>query len=577
MVYERDLDRSGHDGEDKSIDLVWPAPRKVLIPMQHDPPRGGKPSKNVVESLSARIALSTLALVLITTLAKTLGFVEKLVIAYYFGADLRVDAFFVACSVPFLFFLLIRELIEPAFLPLFMENLRAGEERRAWRLFGTLAAGITILTLGYGAYVWFRAPALLTSLAPGFGPEAVGHGARLLRIMIPSVLFLGLSALTYITLNAYGRFALPSTGDLALKIGPSLLLALFFHDFGIAALALGFTLGAAARLGTHLAGLAPKLRWIGIVERSARRDLLQLGVLMAPLAAGSLFSMVSELADNYFSSQIGEGGVSARMYAKKIRDLPIELIPYTLSVVLFPAFARLAAERDRGRLARLFARSVHGLAIWFAPIAVGFVLLAEPLVSLALERGEFNAADRSRTAWPLRWYGLGMVTFAIETVLVNLWFSLRKTLTPIAVGVACVGLDIGLSFVLSGRMGVGGVALSSTISKTVKVCVLAVLLSRQGAFVSWRRVADAAWPIGAGAAIMSIGLWIIVAQVPFPSGHTSVLTKAAYLGGAGLAGCLLYFGTVAAIGPCERQLVWSVPSALARTALSRIRGYWRCV
>ncbi|MCP4560464.1 MAG: hypothetical protein GY837_08040, partial [Bosea sp.] len=46
----------------------------------------------------ATIGRATLALAVITMGVKLLGFVEKQVIAYYFGADARVDAFFVALS-----------------------------------------------------------------------------------------------------------------------------------------------------------------------------------------------------------------------------------------------------------------------------------------------------------------------------------------------------------------------------------------------------------------------------------------------------------------------------------------------
>lgn len=343
---------------------------------------------------------------------------------------------------------------------------------------------------------------------------------------------------------------------------PILACVILVQGLGITALAVGFLAGAALRLGVHAFGLRDKLRWIGPPGRESRDDLIQLAWLMLPLVVGAAFSFVSELADNYFSSQIGEGGVSARAFAKKLRDLPLELAPYTLSVVLFPFFASMAATGDTGRLARLFATAAHAIAIVFAPLAVGMILLAEPLVSLALERGAFGAEARTLAASALAMYGIGMVTFAVETVLVNFFFALRDTLTPIAVGLFGVALNIALCALLIEPLGVAGVALALTLSKSVKLVVLAVLLPRKGPYLRWGALGAASLRLLAAAGVSALGLRAFVAAAEIDLAAAGTVAKAVHLSLGGAISLALFLATLAAVGRRERDLMLALPGFL---------------
>ncbi len=146
---------------------------------------------NFFQMREVTIQRATLALITITLGVKLLGFAGKQVIAYYFGADHRVDAFFIAWSIPFALFLLIREIIEPAFLPLFVRLLDTDKRDRANQLFTASAAGILAFTLPATLTIWLAADHLATGLAPGFTPAAHNLTAELLGIMILSAPILG--------------------------------------------------------------------------------------------------------------------------------------------------------------------------------------------------------------------------------------------------------------------------------------------------------------------------------------------------------------------------------------------------
>lgn len=516
----------------------------------------------------SNIARASVAIAVIALGAKILGFGEKVVTAHFFGTGWQVDAAYVALSIPAAVFFLVRELIEPAFLPLFVENLRGGRERRGWQLFTFVGAVILAITGVCVAAAWMWPLGIADAFAPGFDGRSRDLTAELIRLVAPGAIFLSLSSLTYITLNAYRRFVLPALGDLAWKAGPMAGVALLVRPLGITALAVGYLVGAAGRLAVHWVGLARRLPRLSFPEKEARRDLSRLTLLMLPLVLGSGFSMISDLADNFFASMLGEGGVAARSFAKKLKDLPLEVIPYTLSVVLFPYFAHLAADRDQERLYALLGNAARGLGAFFAAVAVCIVLLPEPIVSLALERGAFGVEARERTAWALQMYGLGMITFALETILVNFYFAVQDTVTPVVLGLLGVLVNILLTRLLIEPLGVGGVALAQTISKTLKVGALAVLLQRKRA-QPWSAITRSALVVTAGIAVAGVGLTLFRGLWTIPLENMPLVARATLVGSGGLVGTVLCLGTIVLVGRPERQVLW-----LAATRLGKLLKRW---
>ncbi len=487
-------------------------------------------------------------------------------IAYYFGADERVDAFFVALSVLIVLFLIVREIVEPAFLPLFVRHLDAGRDKRGWQLFAVVATGIIAVTLPVAAAGWLGAAKLASWLAPGFAPSTLELTAQLIRVTIAGGTLLGLSSLTYITLNGYRRFALPASGDLVLKAMPIACAVAFAPQFGITALAVGVLLGCGGRLLVHLFGLGREFRQLAWPQGQSRGDVRRLTLLMAPLVLGVVFSQISDLADNYFASQVGGGAVAARTYAQKIVDLPILLLPYALSMVAFPHFSSLAARGERTRLYSLLGRMLRGLALVFAFISVATLLLAGPIVTLLLERGAFDAHARELTAWPLRLYAAGLVTFAIEALLVPFYFALGDTRTPVFVGIAGVGVNIALTAAWIGPLGVGGVAAALTVSKTLKVLVLGALLLRRSPLPlpspGGRRrhlqrapIVGTLLRVGLAAGVAAGGMSMVMQIQSAPGAAAPLLNQIGYLSLTSGFGLVLFLATVLARRSPERTLL----------------------
>ncbi|MFN2219471.1 MAG: murein biosynthesis integral membrane protein MurJ [Anaerolineae bacterium] len=425
---------------------------------------------------SKSIIQATTVLTAITLVVKGLGFVEKILLAYFFGTGIEVDAYLIAYSLPFSAFVVLRDVVRASFVPTLMRTWR-NSRREGWRLFSIVGTLLLVLMAGATVVGMLAAPPLVSLIAPGFTGEQRALALRLTRMVMPALLLLGLSTLTTATLHAQKRFNLPALGDASFRAGPLILLV---GVGGIPAMAVGVVLGALGKLVIETLGLWSNLRRVRLAFDLSFPPVRTVGRLAAPLLAGLFFSLfIGPLVENAFATKIGVGGVSALAYARKIVETLAAILPYTLGLVLLPFSAEMAAGEDRQGLARTLTGAVRALTLIFLPATVGLLVLCEPFVQLLFERGAFTAASTQLTAGALLFYALALLPFALEVIVVQFHFARQDTLTPVIADVVTFALNVALIPPFMAAFGLGGIALAAAIAKTVKVLALLVLFGRK--------------------------------------------------------------------------------------------------
>jgi murein biosynthesis integral membrane protein MurJ len=469
----------------------------------------------------------------ITLVVKALGFIEKLLLAYFFGTGMEVDAYLVAYTIPFSAYIVLRQVVEPSFLPTFLQTWHKSAGR-GWRLFSVVAT-LLLLVLGAATVLGIIVAEPLISLAaPGFFGSQRNLAVRLTRLVMPAILFLGLSTLTTAFLHARKRFALPELGTATFRAAP---LLLFLTLGGVQGLALGVVLGAAGKLLIESLGLGRRLRQIRPRLDLAFSPVRTVGRLAAPLlVALSLSLFVAPLVENAFASRVGVGGVSALAYARKIAETLTTILPYTLGLVLLPFSAEMAARNDDVALSRTLTGAIRALSLLFLPVTLGLMVLRVPFIQLLLERGAFTAASTQLTAGPLLFYALALLPFSLEVIVIQFYFARQDTLTPVIADILTFILNVLLIAPLMGVFGLGGIALAVAVAKAVKVLALLAIFGRR---VSAFRLAL---------------LWPFVAQVAVASLVTAIALVAWSLLGRGLAArqgliaVLIYLSGAAILG-----------------------------
>jgi len=408
---------------------------------------------------------------------KVAGYIEKVLLAFYFGTSYEADSYNAVFTFIISILVFFREIIEPAFLNVFLKAKHDSGEKEAWKVFFTifwcvfpLAVCISFLLFNYSAFITHL-------VLPGFSGERLSLSENLMKLASFACVFVILSTLTNITLNAYKRFTIAASGDLVFKINIILCMFLFANTVGVFAAIYGLILGSIVRLIIHFAALLTNAKNEFFTFRTDY--LRKIWLISWPLLVGIIFSQVSNLVDNVFASHLQEGSISALSYAKKVIELPIVIFPYALSIVLFPHFSQLHIEKNSFRIQSLLYTTLKWIAVIFIPLATLIFLFSENIIQLIFQRGAFDVASTLLTAKPLAIYSLGMPAFAIETVLVIAYFSLADIKTPIFVGIICVLLNIMITWILLPYVEYLGIAWSLIISKSLKVLILLYLLKNK--------------------------------------------------------------------------------------------------
>lgn len=81
-------------------------------------------------------------------------------------------------------------------------------------------------------------------------------------------------------------------------------------------------------------------------------------------------------------------------------------------------------------------------------MAVGLIVLREPIVRVLFERGAFDAQATDMTAYAVLFLSLGLLPMALREVISRVYFALQDTVTPMMLGIVAVVINIVLNFVL---------------------------------------------------------------------------------------------------------------------------------
>ncbi len=170
------------------------------------------PSQLIKKLKDNAILKSSMGLLLVTLFVKIFGYVEKLVLAYFYGTNYQVDVYTIIFTIVISLFFFFREIVEPGFLNVFLQAKNNKDEKGAWSLFNLALRFIVILTIIISIGTILFPTQLVNIFAPGYNDIRRELCVKLIQIAIPACIFLALSTLTSITLNGLKIFALHASG-----------------------------------------------------------------------------------------------------------------------------------------------------------------------------------------------------------------------------------------------------------------------------------------------------------------------------------------------------------------------------
>jgi putative peptidoglycan lipid II flippase len=423
--------------------------------------------------------------------SRVLGLAREMMFAGLYGGSRWMDCFYLAFKVPNLLRDLFAEgALSQAFVTTFSKKLQVEGEKPAWELAHkmlTLAAVFMSLVslLGIVAAPWIVD--LLTALSRSgnsprvYDPAEVALIVTMVRVMYPFILLVSLAALVMGLLNAKNIFGMPALSSCFFNIGSMAGGAAFGYWMdptwgpqSLVGFAIGVVIGGAAQLICQFPALRragyryiADFRW----RDSGVRQILK---LMAPAVIAASVVQINVVVNAMFAYAVEGGAVSWLNYAFRLMQLPIGVFGVAVATVTLPALSRAAVNGISTDFNPTLAKGLRQVAFLVLPSTIGLALLAEPIVSLLYERGNFDVRDRLQTAAALRAYGYGLVFYAALKVLQPAFYAIDRRWFPMIVSFFALGLNLGCNylFVFVLRWGHESLALTTSIAASVNFIIL---------------------------------------------------------------------------------------------------------
>jgi putative peptidoglycan lipid II flippase len=469
-----------------------------------------------------------------TLTSRVLGMVREMVYMSFMGTGWVNDAFQYAFTIPNLFRRLLGEgALTAAFIPVFKEKERNHGEAEMWRAANAVLSGLVVaacvivavallvisLALSFGAPHTMETAPMATGLsqtvlptlthAPAItnavlSPPEAGHFwtpghfspkivlmLQLLRLMFPYMIFVCLTAVMMGMLNSRGHFFIPAMGATTLNIVMIASVWWLAPKFGVGlpkeqklpvqifALAYGVLAAGVAQAAFQVPTLwrdGFRYRWVSpwrdaTVQRVVRQ--------MIPGTIGVAAFQINVAMVQGVALFVGTGIVSQFNGAVRLMELPQGMFGISLATYLLPTLAGLAADKNYPEF-RTTLR--HGLStlLFLNLIACALLFtLAEPIVRLLFEHGEFTAFSTRHVSYALECLAPGLVMFSTVNILARAFYALGDTKTPMKISLVCLVINFTTACILLVPLREGGPGIANTITSCINAGLLLFTLRKK--------------------------------------------------------------------------------------------------
>jgi putative peptidoglycan lipid II flippase len=428
-----------------------------------------------------------------TFLSRILGFLRDILIAGILGASAGADAFFVAFKLPNLFRRLFAEgAFSMAFVPMFAGEVEEKDKKDA-QAFAEAAFSVLFWALALFVAVFELAmPLVMYGFAPGFAgdPEKFELAVTLTRITFPYLLFISLVSLMAGVLNSLGRFAAAAATPILLNlclIGAILGLA-NFTETPSHALAWGVAAAGAVQFLWLYAACGREGIWLRLPRPRLTEDVRRLARRMLPVAVGAGIYQINLVIDTVIASLLPTGSISYLFFADRVNQLPLGVIGVAVGTALLPLLSRQVRAGEEAAALHSQNRALEFSFLLTLPAAAALMVIAEPVIRVLFERGQFGAAETAATAAALAVYAVGLPAYVSVKALAPGFFAREDTATPVKISVACLFVNLGLNLLLMGPFQHVGIAAATVVSSWLNAGLLAYVLHRRGHLVLDQRL-----------------------------------------------------------------------------------------
>jgi putative peptidoglycan lipid II flippase len=443
-----------------------------------DVPAPSRPAITAANRVGAAAVVWSSAILL----SRVIGLVRDAVLGRTLGVSAEGDVYYQAFVIPdFVNYLLAGGILSLTFIPIFSRHLHAGDERRGWDAFSTIANFLVLVALPLTLLVAYATPWIVPHIAGGFAASQQALLARLTRIILPAQVFLMLGALLAGTLQARNRHAVAAFAPSSYTVGIIVVGLALYQRLGAEAFAWGVLAGAAfgAFAIPLVACMSGGMRWTPRLDLRNPDFRTYLGLALPVMLGQSIVALDSWLW-KWQGTYAGTGAVSTLNYAKTLLNVPAGLFGMAAGAAAYPTLVRLHHEGKHAESYALLTRT--------AKTTLLLAFLSQALLSVAGEDAvrlvwgfssrKFTDADVAGIAQCLSLFALSLGAWSLHPLIARGFYARGNTWLPTVLGTGITVLVVPLYVVARHVGGTAGLALASSVALIVYVVPLHFALRR---------------------------------------------------------------------------------------------------
>lgn len=419
------------------------------------------------------------------------GLFREMFIAARFGAGRAMDIFAIGLTLANLMRRIVAEnALENAFLPIYMRLFHRTSRKKTWESASSIINFTLMISALSTVVLILFTPLIVDLLFPGFKARGMTTDTvNMTRIILPYLFLVTVAAVMTTYLKAFNRFGLAEASSVFFSVGVIAGIIIFYSSSGLYSLGYGVLLGGLLQIAIIIPFITRifKMKSIGFSYKPVinfdgaanKKYYSQLG----PISLDVILSKVAEVIGRVLAAPLGQGAISYLYLSLTIYRLPFAVISQAINSVVLKEFSHRIALFDKKKAKQLFVDGVKTNVFLLAPVTVLMIVLAEPIVSLLLQRGAFDQTDMVNTAYALKFYSLGLIGWGIHSLTVRIFSARIDIKTSMILNAFMLALNIGLSFwLVNTRFTFAGLALATSIAfmlfAGIRIAVLKVKLDK---------------------------------------------------------------------------------------------------
>lgn len=468
-----------------------------------------------------------------TLLSRITGFLRDMVLANFLGAGLIADAFFVAFKLPNLFRSLFAEgAFTAAFVPMLSGKLategKAPAVKFASKAISVLAFFVFIFVLLMEIFM----PEIVLFMAPGFAedPEKMELSITLSRITFPFLLFISIASFQSGILNSLDKFAV--TGAAPILLNLTMIASIFVFSPFTPTPAHGIAIGVTTAGILEIFCLAWFLKQQQIIitpQPDIEKDIKDpeiktLFKRVAPGILGAGVYQINMVVDTIIVSLVGTGAISWLYYANRLQQLPLGVVGAAISVAILPVLSRHLKAQENDKACEIQTKACEYGALLSIPAAVALIILAEPIVALLFQHGQFGAFETQMTAQAVIAYSFGLPPYVLVKALTPNFFARGDTKTPVKYSIVVLIANLIFCLILMKPFGHVGVASATAAASFVSLYQYIHGLKKRGHWTFGKQLTKQMIKIFVSSLIMGAAIIIAEQAVNFFVGDWMLLS-----------------------------------------------------